>query len=73
MIVYFRNYQDKRDPNHGRAISSEDELISLLDRARSQAPFIAEFCGAGIFILRSGLVEILAASSTAVWTESRHI
>src|ERR1700683_1098600 len=55
MIIYFRNYQDERDPNHRRAISSEDELISLLDRARSEAPFIAEFCGAGDFHIEIGI------------------
>jgi hypothetical protein len=55
MIIYFRNYQDKLDPNHGCAISSENELISLLDNARSEAPFMAEFCGAGDFHIEIGI------------------
>lgn len=55
MIIHFRNCQDKLDPNHGRAISSDDELISLLDHARSEAPFMAEFCGAGDFETMIGI------------------
>jgi hypothetical protein len=55
MIVYFRNFQDKRDPDHGRVISSDDELSALLDRKRLASPFIAEFCGAHDFELTIGL------------------
>jgi hypothetical protein len=55
MIIYFRNYQDKLDPNYGRALSSDDELISLLDHARNATPFIAEFCGAGDFHIVIGI------------------
>ena len=55
MIIYFLNYQDKLDPSHGRALSSEDELIILLDRARSASPFVAEFCSAGDFHIEIGI------------------
>lgn len=55
MIIYFRNYQDKLDPNHGRAISSDDELISLLDHVRNATPFVAEFCGPGDFHITIGI------------------
>ena len=55
VIIFFRNYQDELDPNQGRAISSEDDLVSLLDHVRGQAPFIAEFCGAGDFHIEIGI------------------
>lgn len=55
MIIYFRNYQDERDPDQGRLISSEDEVASLLDRKRQASPFIAEFCGADDFEITVGL------------------
>ncbi len=55
MIIYFHNYQDKLDPDHARAISSEGELSELLDRKRNAAPFVAEFCGAGDFHVTVGI------------------
>jgi hypothetical protein len=55
VIIFFRNYQDERDPNHGRAISSEDDLSGVLDEARKRPPFIAEFSSAGDFELTVGI------------------
>jgi len=55
MIIYFYNCQDKLDPNHGRAISSEDDLNKLLDHARNATPFTGEFCGAGDFEIMIGI------------------
>jgi hypothetical protein len=55
MVIHFLNYQDKRDPNHGRAISNEDELAILLDQARKARPFIAEFCSPSDFHLTIGI------------------
>jgi hypothetical protein len=55
MIIYFRNCQDKLDPNHGRTISGDDDLNKLLDRARNATPFMAEFCGASDFEIMIGI------------------
>jgi hypothetical protein len=55
MIIYFHNHQDKLDPNNRRAISSDDELIELLDHARHAPPFVAEFCGAVDFHIIVGI------------------
>lgn len=55
MIIFFRNYEDKQDPNHGRAMSSDDDLAGFLDEARKRPPFTAEFSGAGDFELVVGI------------------
>lgn len=55
MLVYFRNFQNKLDPDDGRLISSGDELGNLLDRKRAISPFTAEFSGVNDFELIVGL------------------
>ena len=55
MIIFFRNFQDKHDPNNGRAISSADDLVCLLEQMRSASPVIAEFCGPGDFDIQIGI------------------
>jgi hypothetical protein len=55
MIIYFFNFQNKHDPNNGRAISSEDELNSFLDDARNATPSLVEFSGATDFNLMIGI------------------
>jgi hypothetical protein len=54
-FIYFRNYQDKLDPNNGRAISSADELATFLDQMRTAIPFIAHFSGPADFRIEFGI------------------
>jgi len=55
MTFHFLNYQDKHDPNYGRAISTENELFAVLDHARQASPFVAELCGASDFHITIGI------------------
>jgi immunity protein Imm1 of predicted polymorphic toxin system len=55
MIIFFHNFQDHLDSNNGRAISSDDELISLLEQMRAASPVITEFCGPNDFQIDIGI------------------
>jgi len=73
MIIFFHNFQDHLDSNNGRAISSDDELISLLEQMRAASPVITEFCGPNDFQIDIGIGENLVRSSTVELMVPRHI
>jgi hypothetical protein len=55
MIIRYHSHQDKFDAMNGQTIEQSEQLSELLDRRRSQRPFVAEISGDNGFQLTFGI------------------
>jgi hypothetical protein len=55
MKVRFLNYQNKSDPQNGAAFTQRTRLSELLDRRRSEPPFLAELLGDNGYHIEFGI------------------